>query len=48
MLQLYAKVYNLNFHPLEFESRYRDPQLQMGENTYICLIWDKTFVNLYV
>ena len=28
-------------------SRNRDPQLQVGEN-YICLIWDKTFVNLDV
>ena len=24
--------YNLNFHPLEVVSRYRDPQLQMGVN----------------
>ena len=27
-----AKVNNLNFHPLEVVSRYRDPQLQVGEN----------------
>ena len=27
---------NLNFHPLEVVSRYRDPQLQVGEN-YSCL-----------
>ena len=25
--------HNLNFHPLEVVSRYRDPQLQVGENT---------------
>ena len=34
---LHAKVSHLNFHPLEFVSRYRDPQLQVGEN-YICLM----------
>ena len=27
-----AKVIYLNFHPLEIVSRYRDPQLQVGEN----------------
>ena len=27
-----AKVIYLNFHPLEVVSRYRDPQLQVGEN----------------
>ena len=27
-----AKLQNLNFHPLEVVSRYRDPQLQVGEN----------------
>ena len=27
-----AKSSNLNFHPLEVVSRYRDPQLQVGEN----------------
>ena len=27
-----AKLNNLNFHPLEVVSRYRDPQLQVGEN----------------
>ena len=26
---------NLNFHPLEVVSRYRDPQLQVGEKTHI-------------
>ena len=27
-----AELSNLNFHPLEVASRYRDPQLQVGEN----------------
>ena len=27
-----AKLIYLNFHPLQVVSRYRDPQLQMGEN----------------
>ena len=27
-----TKLKNLNFHPLEVVSRYRDPQLQVGEN----------------
>ena len=27
-----AKLISLNFHPLEVVSRYRDPQLQVGEN----------------
>ena len=26
------KLNNLNFHPLKVVSRYRDPQLQVGEN----------------
>ena len=27
-----AMLFNFNFHPLEAVSRYRDPQLQVGEN----------------
>ena len=27
-----AKLNNLNFHPLEIVSRYRNPQLQVAEN----------------
>ena len=27
-----AKLLNWNFHPLEIVCRYRDPQLQAGEN----------------
>ena len=35
-----ARLVYLNFHPLQVVSRYRDPQLQVGENLfiYICLI----------
>ena len=29
---LAAKLFNLNFHSLEVVSRWRDPQLQVGEN----------------
>ena len=29
---LTAKLFNLNFHPLEVVSRWRDPQLQVSEN----------------
>ena len=36
---LTAKSNILNLHPLEFGSRYRDPQLQMGKKKI--LIWDK-------
>ena len=29
---LAAKLFNLNFHPLEVVSRWRDPQFQVSEN----------------
>ena len=29
---LTAKLFNLNFNPLEVVSRWRDPQLQVSEN----------------
>ena len=29
---LAAKLFNLNFNPLEVVSRWRDPQLQVSEN----------------
>ena len=29
---LSAKLFNLNFHPLEVVSRWRDPQLQVSQN----------------
>ena len=46
-LQLFGQLDNIsNFHPLEVVSRYRDPQLQVGENfNYMvisALIKDKT------
>ena len=42
-----AKLFNLNFHPLEVVSRYRDPQLQVGKITHICFIRDEAFANIY-
>ena len=32
-----AKLANLNRHPPEVVSRYRDPQLQLGKKEYVCL-----------
>ena len=32
MSPYHTKWIHLNFHPLEVVSRYRDPQLQVGEN----------------
>ena len=29
---LTAKLFNMNFHPLQIVSRWRDPQLQVSEN----------------
>ena len=40
---LTAKLFNLNFHPLEAVSRWRDPQLQVSENYYS----DKIEVNSF-
>ena len=49
----HAMLIKLNFHPLEVMSLYRDPQLQVAENslgkiTNICLIWAQIFANLDV
>ena len=48
-LQLYwlinpltAKLFNLNFHPLEIVSRWRDPQLQVSENYSDLTKWRST------
>ena len=41
-----AKLIYLIFHPFKVVSRYRDPQLQVGENTHICLIWTHIFANI--
>ena len=40
---LTAKLFNLNFHPLEVVSRWRDPQLQVGENYSDLTKWRSTF-----
>ena len=33
-------------NPLEVVSRYRDPQIQVGTNIYICMIWIKIYAQL--
>ena len=40
---LTAKLFNLNFHPLEVVSRWRDPQLQVIENYSDLTKWMSTF-----
>ena len=39
---LTAKLFNLNVHPLEFVSRWRDPQLQVSENYSDLTKWRST------
>ena len=39
---LTAKLFNLNFHPLEVVSRSRDPQLQVSENYSDLTKWRST------
>ena len=39
---LTAKLCNLNFHPLEVASRWRDPQLQMSEKYSDLTKWRST------
>ena len=39
---LTAKLFNLNFHPLEVVSRWRDPQLQVSENYADLIKWRST------
>ena len=39
---LTAKLFNLNFHPLEIVSRWRDPQLQVSENYSDLTKWRST------
>ena len=43
---LTAKLFNLNFHPLEIVSRWRDPQLQVGENIQIWQNEGQLFSNI--
>ena len=39
---LTAKIFSLNFHPLEVVSRWRDPQLQVSENYSDLTKWRST------
>ena len=39
---LTTKLHNLNFHPLEVVSRWRDPQLQVSENYWDLSKWRST------
>ena len=39
---LTAELFNLNFHPLEVVSRWRDPQLQVSENYSDLTKWRST------
>ena len=39
---LTAKLFNLNFHPLEAVSRWRDPQLQVSEKYSDLTKWRST------
>ena len=41
-----AKLFNLNFHPLEVVSSWRDPQLQVSENYSDLTKWRSTLSNL--
>ena len=44
-----AKINYLNFHPLVVVSRYREPQLQVGENySYFCNLTTKKCANFDV
>ena len=41
---VFLQSLELYFHPLKVVSRYRDPQLQVGENySYFCSVWDQSF-----
>ena len=35
-----AKLFGINFHPLEVVSRWRDPQLQVSENYSDLITWE--------
>ena len=43
---LTAKLFNLNFHPHEVVSRWRDPQLQVSENYSDLTKWGQLFSNI--
>ena len=38
-----AKLSHLNLHPLELVRRYRDPQVQVGENYSYLLMFKRAF-----
>ena len=40
----HAKLHYLNFHQLEAVSRYRDPQLQVGDNYSYLLSLDRALI----
>ena len=43
-----VKLISVNFHPLEVVSRYRDPQLQMGETKHFQMpMFKHTFRSQY-
>ena len=42
LIPLTAKLFNLNFHPLEVVSRWRDPQLQVSEKYSDLTKWRST------
>ena len=42
-----AKLFNLNFHPIEVVSRWRDPQLQVSENYLDLTKWRSTLLKSF-
>ena len=45
---LIAKLFNLNFQPLEVVSRWRDPQLQVSENYSDLTIWSSSCFPIFL
>ena len=45
---LTAKLFNLNFHPLEVVSRRRDPQLRVGEKYSDLPKWRSTLFKSHI
>ena len=43
---LTAKLFNMNFHPLEVVYRWRDPQLQVSENYFDLTKWRSTLFKI--
>ena len=44
---LSAKLNNLNFHPRQVASRYREPQIQVAENYSYLFNLDTNFSNIF-